>query len=377
MNIPAILSRSISRYLRDMRVLPLFATLAFLTTQSPLVGQIGGRYVHEFLRNAPSARLAGLGGTNVSLRDMDGFQSIANPALLYEKNHQFLGFSGASFLAGTGYGTATYARHYAALGTFQVGLQYQGAGQIDRYDALGNPQGTFGANDFNLQFNYARAFGQKFSAGAALKLVYSNIAEFSALALALDFGGLFYLEEQDLGVGVVVKNLGGQLVPYTPGGDREPLPVEVQVGVTKRVPKTPLRFSLTLHNLQTPRLAFTDDTQEQQFDLAGNPINDDPSIADQIFRHTIFGVEFLIGKNQNVQARMAYNHQRRAELKPTGQGAGISGLSFGLGIRITKLYLDYAFAQYYGNGGVHTFGVSTFVDYWGKAARPPVPPVAE
>jgi hypothetical protein len=317
--------------------------------------QIGGAYVFEHLRIPASPRLTALGGTHISQVDTDPAQGFANPALLNAQMHNRLYCSAVSYLAGIGYGTASYVRHWDSVGTFFGGVQYFSYGQLTRADAFGQLQGEFSAGDVSLNLGAARSFG-RFSTGMSVKVLNSYLDGLSAWGMALDIGGAYYHAEQDFGIGLMLRNLGTQFSTFTPGDDRAPLPFEIVAGISKRVPHTPLRFSLTLTNLNRPTMAYTDPTAPQQLDLNGVPIDDAPSTADQIFRHVIFATEFLLGKN--VQVRTAYNHQRRAEFRlQDAEGLSLDGFSFGFGFRVKMLHFDYGMARFFRSGSVHHFGV--------------------
>ena len=186
-------------------------------------------------------------------------------------------------------------------------------------------------------------------------------------AFGIDFGGLWYKEEIDLGVGLAMKNIGAELNTYNPGGPAQALPLDIQLGVSKRLPKTPMRFSLVVHNLNNPKLAFLDPDRDQEVDLAGNPIEDDISVADQIFRHTIWGVEFLLGKH--IRARFAYNHQRRREMQSQNVGGGFSGFSVGAGLKVWRFRVDYGFASYFRQGGAHQLSLATDIASFTKKGK--------
>ncbi|MCS7073935.1 MAG: penicillin-binding protein, partial [Bacteroidia bacterium] len=168
----------------------------------------------------------------------------------------------------------------------------------------------------------------------------------------------------ELGVGLVLKNIGLQITKYTPTGDRESLPFEIQAGITKKLPKAPLRLSLTLTNLQQPNLIYSNPYIPPPVDINGNPLPAKSTIADNVLSHIIFGTEILISRNFHLRA--AYNHQRRNELKSINQSVGLTGFSFGFGLRVYRFGLDYAFSRYHVAGNVHHFSISTSLSDFSK-----------
>ena len=330
----------------------------FLLASLPvfLSAQIGGRYVYESLRMPASARLTALGGSNVSLMTDELMSFTNNPALASEQVHSRVGFSGVSYLADIGYGTAGYAHHVEEVGTFSGALQYVGYGDFTRADEFGNVQGSFSANDMMLTLGAARAFGD-FHFGMNVKALYSTLDAYNSFGVGIDFGGAYYNPNNDLGIGVSLRNIGTQLTTFD-GADPQNLPFDVSVGVSKRVPHTPFRLSLTLHNLNHPELLGSDEN-DPQTDLSGNPIENDPTLGDQIFAHSIFGLEVLLSENFHIRA--GYNHQRRAELKLEEEAFSFTGFSVGAALRIAKIRIEYSFARYFIQGGMHHIGISTAI----------------
>ena len=137
----------------------------------------------------------------------------------------------------------------------------------------------------------------------------------------------------------------------------------MRIGGSQRLAHMPLRFSVTAHNLNRYRLVFYDPDAPVEFDLSGEPIPNDIPFFDNLFRHLIYGTELLITDGINLRA--GYNHMRRQELRAENR-AGLSGFSFGAGIRIKHFRLDYSLASYHAVGPTHFFGVGTNLNSWKK-----------
>ena len=63
----------------------------------------------------------------------------------------------------------------------------------------------------------------------------------------MDLGINYYDPETEWSVSCVAKNLGGQLKAYD--NEYEKMPIDLQLGVTKRFANAPFRVSATLVNL--------------------------------------------------------------------------------------------------------------------------------
>ena len=173
----------------------------------------------------------------------------------------------------------------------------------------------------------------------------------------MDFGVTYSKPQKGFTMAIVLKNLGTQIKPYYKG-NYEPLPLDLQFGISKRLKHAPFRVSILGQHLQ--KFDLTYDTPDQQ---TTNNLQDTTSIKDNAFfkysdmaiRHMVFGLEFLPTKNFIVS--IGYNHQRRQEMKLTTKG-GLTGISAGVGVRIYKFYISYGISKYHLAGSSHHFSLS-------------------
>ena len=317
--------------------------------------QIGGRTLYDFLNLSPNARIAALGGINVSTRDEDVNFGNQNPALVNDSMHKQLSVSVVNYLSNISYGYAGYGHSLGKIGTFHAGIHYINYGKQVMADEYGNQTGNFSSGDVAFVAGLGRNW-KRFGYGANVKLIASNYGGYQSLGLGTDIGGSYYSKDNLFCAGFVFKNVGTQLTKYTSTGAKEPFPFQMQAGISYKLKYMPMRFSVTVHNLQKPVLIFTDPTKEPETDFNGNPIPEKKRIGEKIARHFIFGTEFYLGKN--LRLRAGYNHFRRQELRSEGR-AGLAGFSLGAGIRISKFRLDYGYGGYHAVGGTHQFSVST------------------
>jgi hypothetical protein len=335
----------------------LLVLLLALAVGSSLSAQIGGRHVYSFLDLAPAGRLAALGGVNLTTYDHDLNFAYQNPALVNDSMHQQLSFSITNYLSDITYGYAGYAHSFEGIGDFHAGVQYLSYGKMQAADEYGNVTGQFGSKDIALVVGGSRMFDQ-FRGGVNLKLLNSSISGYqSHWGVGMDVGGLYVSESGLFTAAMVFRNMGFNLTRYNlPEELRSPLPFDAQMGVSAKLKHMPLRFSATVTNLTRPNLIYVDPNPVIEYDLSGNPIEPKKQFADKLFRHFVFGGEFLITRNFNLRA--GYNHLRRAELRSANRG-GVSGFSFGAGIKISKFRFDYGFSSFHAIGGTHNFTIST------------------
>ncbi len=310
---------------------------------SSLSAQVGGRQLYYFLNQAPSARLNSLGGVNVSLMDDDVHMAVQNPALANDSMHKHVALSWSNYVADIGYGYAGYSQTVERLGSIHGGIQYLTSGDLQGADEFGNLTSTFRAGEFMAILGISRELGN-FRVGANLKYIQSNLGlGFSSSGLAADVGGAYTSKNGLFQAGLAFQNIGFSLSPYVDGGEQLPLPFDIVIGISQKLKYMPLRFSITVNQLETPQLVFNDPDLPQQVDLNGNVIDSEAGFADKVFRHVVFGGEFLLGKA--LRLRFGYNHLRRQELRAENRG-GFTGFSLGAGVRIKRFALDYGYASY-------------------------------
>ncbi|WP_229743022.1 type IX secretion system protein PorQ [Hymenobacter qilianensis] len=336
-------------------MLPAFAgvVLGAILVSQPAAAQIGGQQAFTFLNLPPSAKLAGLGGVNVSSRDADATMMYGNPALLNADMDNRLALGYVDYLSDIKQSTAAYVFNTKSLGRLGVGLTYLNYGRFEQFDAAGTSLGEFSVNEYALGVSDAYTSGN-FTLAGTLKLAVSGIAGNHSLAALVDVGGIFKHPTQDFTVGLTVRNVGYQFQPYA-GADREPMPLDVQLGASFKPEHMPVRLSLTAHHLQQLDIVYLDPNQRGQLDENGVEIKPKKTLGDKIARHFVVGGELLFSKNFHLRA--GYNHLQRRELRLENTSAG-AGLSFGAMLRISEFQLDYTRAYYHASGAANYFTVA-------------------
>lgn len=337
----------------------IIVSLFFILLSLSSFSQTGGDYTYAFLNLTNSARVASLGGKTTSLWEDDLNLPFHNPALLNSEmdNHLVLNYVG--YFADIKYGYASYAKSYEKLGNFALGMHYINYGSFIAADIYGSRTGTFNASEYAVNLIYSRSFDSVFHVGFNLKPLYSIFESYNSFGFAADIGFTYHKQEQLFTAGLVLKNIGTQIVTYY-DGNREPLPFEIQAGVTQRLRYAPFRFSVLLQHLQKFDLTYDSPLDEaDEFDpFTGLPVKENKFeiLGDKLMRHVIFGVEFLPGENFYVN--LGYNYMRRQELKIPARVA-MTGFSWGFGFKVSKFHFSYGRASYHLAGGSNHFSLST------------------
>lgn len=313
-----------------------------------------GNAVYAFLDLPVSSRVAALGGSHVSLQAHDISFAFNNPALLTTDNHKQINLSMSNYIADVQFGSAMYGLVSNGKNQFALGIQYIDYGTFDQRDEVDTQLGNFSATDLALNLVYARVLNNQFSVGATFKPIFSNFERYTSYGFAIDAGVNYVNAKNDLWVGLVLRNAGMQIKGYYQNQDgqhREPLPLNLLLGVTKKLAHAPFRFSLTIHNLQQWNLNVqTNATLNNAADEMGI------SFVDMAFRHAIFGIEFVPGKNFYLAA--SYNHRRHAELQMNGFKS-MAGFSFGGGLKLSKFHVGFASSNFQRGITAYQFSVST------------------
>ena len=339
----------------------LFVGVLFYITSA---AQLGGSKTYMFLNMSNSARVSALGGNYAPIFDHDITLAYSNPSLISSDMHNGLSINYLNYFADVNSGFVAYGHDFDKIGTFVGTLQFLGYGTFEERDETGLQMGEFKAGEYALTIGWSKKLSDHFQMGVNLKNIYSKLDKYSSYGLAADVALSYINEDKELTSSFIVKNIGRQISTYT-GDSNEPIPFEIQWGVSKKFEHAPLRVVLLLNDLQKWDLTYSDPNQKIEYDpFTGEEIKSGNTWAfgDKLMRHAIFGVEFAPGKG-NFMVQLAYNYRRRQELKIASRTSMV-GFSFGFGIRISKFKLSYSHANYHLAGGTNTFTITTnFADF--------------
>jgi hypothetical protein len=306
--------------------------------------QAGGDNTYEFLNLPNGSRIASLGGNNVSHYDNDLNFVLNNPALLRSEMNNKFTLNFVNYLSDINFGYASYAKEFKNIGVFGAGIQYINYGKFLNADETGVINGDFTPSEYSFNLYYAKPLNERFNVGASLKTIYSSFYSYFSSGIAIDAGLSYRDTAHSFSAGLVVKNFGIQLKPYTVG-NREPLPFDVQIGITQGLKHAPFRFSITAQDLLKWNLSYDSpfsnsyvlnaETDKNFFNKLGD-------VGDEVMRHFIVGVELVPIKNFYVA--LGYNYRRRTELSISTMPK-LVGMSVGFGIQLSKFNISYGLAS--------------------------------
>ena len=354
----------VKRYRRKI-FLSLFLILSTLATHA----QIGGKHTYEFLNLTTEARVAALGGDFLTFDDNDINLGLTNPSLITPEMQNYLGLNFVNYFAGINYGNAMYSMDFEKIGSFMGTLQFIHYGKFDWANDAGAVLGEFSSSEYAMTIGWGRRLTPLFAIGANYKLIYSHFQTqdntFSYLQSATSFGMAVdvagsYLSENGLFVAsLIAKNIGFQLSGYY-AGHSEPLPFEMQIGVSTRLKHLPLKLSFLYNHLEKWDLTYEDpanpSTEYDPITGETKTQSDIEKFADNFMRHIVMGGELTIAKI--VDVRLGYNYGRRQEMKVESKISTV-GFSWGFGLRIKNFSFSYSRAAYHLAGSPNYFTVTT------------------
>ena len=117
-----------------------------------------------------------------------------------------------------------------------------------------------------------------------------------------------------------------------------------------------------MEQLQQWDLTYDDPNATVEVDpTTGEVIEEKITTVKKALLHTVPSAEILLSKN--FMLRVAYNFRRRNEMVLADKPSAV-GLSFGLGLRVSKLHLSYGFSQLNLAGISNTFTLAVrFSDF--------------
>lgn len=314
---------------------------------------LGGNAAYAFLKLPASPMVTAAGGFQASYRSSEVSPTANNPALLHPELSSQVNASFNAFLGGVKTYSLTGAWHAAQWGTtFGGSIHYLDYGSIPATDAAGNLTGEFRPVDYTLQLSAAKKYLEKWTYGGTVKFIQSSYQQYRSSGLAIDFGVLFFDSAKNLSVSLLAKNMGVQLKTYA--NEKEDLPFDLQVGITKRLAKAPFGFSLTARQLHRFDLAYNDTTFATENGFAS------PTTFDRIFNHFVLATHVYLGSH--LEATIGYNHLRRQELSVADAANGLTGFSAGLHIKFNKIQVLYARSGYQRGVSYNHIGITASLD---------------
>lgn len=342
--------------LKNMRYISKIILLLALLTVLPLQTLAQeGRTSYDFMNITPSAHAYALGGNNISIIEEDITLTENNPALLGPEMNLKWGFNYMMYVAGMHFTGTTFGIATSDRSALAAGIQYYGYGSMPLMDETGQELGKFNPQDIQIQCTYSHDIVEGLRGGIKLKFVYSNYEQYTGMALAADLGLNYYNAEKEYSLSLVGRNLGGQLKRFA--NEYGNLPMDLQFGYSQIVKNTPVRISITAHDLWRWKIPYPTTTTNN----SGIVVND--KFFEHFFRHLIFGVEYLF--SDSFYLGLGYNYKTASDMRTDNRNI-ISGFSIGAGLKVKMFAFDVAVSSHHVGGTTLMLNLSTNLYEFGK-----------
>lgn len=293
----------------------------FLALLATSIQAQDGRTVYNFLRLPVSAHGAALGGNNISLVEDDESMIFHNPSLLSNVSDKTILINYMNYMAGVNTASAAFNKVIKERASVAFSGQYINYGSMKEMNADNIQNGEFSAKDISIAEYFSYLLTDRITGGVAAKFITSYIGEYNSLALGVDLGLNYYHHESELSISLVAKNLGGQVKSYDDNFER--MPMDLQVGISKRLVHTPLRFSATLTDLTHWNYKF--------------------------IQHLSAGAELILSPQIWIGA--GYNFRRAKEMSIENsdheKSSNWAGFSLGAGLSLNNFKLNFAYGKYH------------------------------
>ncbi len=287
---------------------------------------------YNFLRLPVSAHAAALGGDNITIIEDDPSLMFANPALLSSVSDKSINLNFMTYMAGATTASASYNRIIKDKATVAVTAQYMDYGQMKQTDEAGVQTGEFSAKDIAISGVFSYLLSERLSGGITAKVINSYIGDYSSWAVGVDLGLNYYDPDREWSLSLVAKNLGGQLKAYDDEYDK--MPLDVQLGASKRFATLPFRLSATLVDLT-------------HWDYS-------------VINHLVAGVDIIL--SQQIYVAAGYNFRRADEMKIQSgadeESSHWAGFSCGAGLQLERFKLQLAYGKYHVSSSSLTVNVT-------------------
>lgn len=290
---------------------------------------------YNFLRIPVSAHAAALGGDNISIIEDDATLVYGNPALLSSVSDKTLNLNFMTYMAGAATGSASFCRVASEKASWGVMGQYMNYGKMKQTDENNQQMGDFTAQEIALAGSFSYTLAKNLVGGITARFVASYIGDYSSMAAAIDLGLNYYDPETEWSVSAVAKNLGGQIKAYDEIYGK--MPIDVQIGASKRFGNMPFRLSATMVDLNHWNYSF--------------------------LNHFAVGVDLLLGDQFFLSGGYNFRHAKDMKIAEGSSEDATSsshgaGLSFGGGIQLERFKLQVGYAKYHVSSSSLLFNVA-------------------
>ncbi|MDR1601872.1 MAG: type IX secretion system protein PorQ [Tannerella sp.] len=306
-----------------------------------------GDRVFAFLRYPSSSHINALGGHSVSLIARDPSLIFHNPALLGGEMDGMANLNYMNYYSDINVGSVAFTKALGERSAWGAGAAFINYGNMKEVSAENAVLGSFSAKDLSVNGFFSYDLTDSWRGGVSLKVLYSNLAEYTSFGIAVDAGLSYYDPEREFSYGLVIKNVGAQLKGYD--SRREKMPWDIQTGITKKMAHAPIRVSVTAMYLNRWKFKYVDATLTAQ--------ETDDTFVQTLAKHLVFGVDWI--PSENFWLGAGFNPKTGLDMKLRDGGNGLSGFSMGAGLKVSRFDVSASAARHHPSAYSLMLSVST------------------
>jgi hypothetical protein len=306
-----------------------------------------GDRVFAFLRYPTSSHVNALGGYSVSLIERDPSLIFHNPALMGGEMNGMVNLNYMNYFSDINVGSVAFVKALRERSAWGIGAAFISYGNMQEVSAEHVTLGTFAPKDLSVNGFFSYDLTDSWRGGVSFKALYSTLAEYTSFGIAVDAGLSYYDPENVFSYGLVIKNAGAQLKGYDV--QREKLPWDIQMGITKALEHAPIRISVTAMYLNRWKFKYIDAT------MAETKTGD--SFVQTLAKHLVFGVDWI--PSENFWLGVGYNPKSNLDMKLREGGNGLGGFSVGAGLKVNRFNVNASAARYHPSAYSLMLSIST------------------
>jgi hypothetical protein len=271
-----------------------------------------GLVTGDFLLVNIQARETALGGIFSPYYARSGAAMI-NPACMQGIKNNFLMFSHYTSVFSSHYEQIEYAQPIDLSSTVSAAFLYSANDELYRTDAQGNPVEKIDNYDSIIGMAYARALNDEYNVGVNLKLISSKVANNADWGAAMNLGLLYRNYENRYTLGADIENVGISTAYFK---DKSLYPMLLRAGYGADLYRLEDEYKITLY-VEERLYLVEDDGTETSFGLEA-----------AYRKFFVFRYGYIVGKSEGKAA-------------------------VGAGVRLSDLYIDYAYQPYFISDNAH------------------------
>ncbi|MBQ9312151.1 MAG: type IX secretion system protein PorQ [Bacteroidales bacterium] len=341
------------------KIIIIFSALVFSFTA--IAQSEAGQESYAVLNLYNSAQMTARGMNFIPRFLKDSPSALSNPATLDSSLCGMFSLTYTDIFAGSYQGALAYSHSFKKLGNLGFGLQYIDYGSFSRTLANGDDAGEFSANDFMLNIAWGMEIEKDIYFGVNFKPLFSSYESYSSFSVAFDVSAMWASPSKYWQAGFIIKNIGRQIKSFA--NQRDTLPLDIQIGVSKQLKHAPLTFYIVADNLQKWDIRENDALNPRTTVEIDGTVKEEKKFSafmDKTFRHLKFACD--LKANRFIDLSLGYSYRQHKEMA-VDDAFSMAGFSYGITVHYKKFTFNYARNEYHNYGSPNYITLSYTFDY--------------